>query len=1012
MANDLFDLFRDKLKSEGDLVATDPHTLNSISSIEEEQELALEKIASLENVSLKVDYSNFSNFVFFNSALDYFNITGEKILNEYPFDGGRDQLERFTKSLDGYQRHLLNSWPSHKGYLHFDSSISASYITIEDVGTEGGVQRGGLLSPGTGSLTIEAWIQPALVMTGSEDIQIIVQKYKEDTVSTSRAYTLFLTGSKIGFSVKSGSVVDTVYSDFVAGQKTYVAAVLDRTNQTGSIQIITGSQTQFPVIVNSASLSFYSQLYLESGSLWIASGAGDFNAVQKNVLYYTGSLDDVMIWKKARTLNDISSSFNVKHYAQKGLVGLWRFNSTGSAFEPERNRIVVDYSGRNLSGRIQNYFSALRVSGTLLLNESGDPVLDVGTPSITDFINVNQTSASLYDRNNDNKLTDYLPQSFFILEESDFGTELLKNFLYVMARQFDLIKLHIDQFVNILKVNYGKYNQTPDELLDVVAKFFGWEFTGNFLNADAFQYLLGKNILGSINSNTEIEDKLHSIKNEFWKRVLLNLNYIYKTKGTRESIKALMRCYGLNDNFVRIKEYGTSKTVGISTERISSEKSVSALGFGSGSLTGSVWVDLTTNDAPTSKFSIETRLRWPLTSSLDIPATQLSGTLWSLTDDSGSFLTLRFNKDSLGSHTGSLILSSSDESVTVNLNNAGIFNNRWQNVSVVLDDATACFKLEVRELDDDIDIDKYLTASLPNILTGAPLSASWYRFQVGATASYNAEYWMQEVRLWKTVLTKKELDDHTLNFQSYGTEDVIGDQDLLRVLWRLNEDVTASLAGEIVTITDVSTHNNTGFGTGFDLGYNQYKKFLNRYGYIASLDFGWSQNKIRIFNSSEINPEDEVHDAKIVSVEFNMIDSLNEDIVQMMSSLDELNERIGNPTNKHRVYYDDLEVMRNTYFKRLQGKLNFTVFADFLKFFDRSFIGMVKNLVPARAYFMGDEFVVESHMLERPKVTYERRKQQETQFAPEGSLKVWSRFGSNKDNSGRTFPLFLTGSGA
>jgi len=1011
MSNDLFDLFRDKLKSEGDLVATDPHTLNSISSIEEEREFALEKISSLEEVKLKVDYSDFSNFVFFNSALDYFNITGEKILNEYPFDGSRDEIEKFTKSLDGYQRHILNSWPEHKGYLHFDSSISASYILVEDVGTEFGVSRGGILSPGTGSLTIEAWIQPAIAMTGTEDIQIIVQKYKADTVSTSRAYTLFLTGSKIGFSVKSGSIIDAVYSDFVAGQKTYVAAVMNRSLHTGSIQIITGSQTEFPVIVNSASLTFHTQLYLDSGSLSIASGAGDFNTIQKNVLYYTGSLDDVLIWKKARTLNEISSSFNVKHYSQKGLVGLWRFNSTGSAYELERNKLVTDYSGRNLHGRIQNYFPALRVSGTLLLSEIGDPVLDVGTPAVTAFINEIQASGSLYDRNNDNKLTEYLPQSFFILEEKQFGTELLQNFLYVMARQFDLIKLHIDQFLNILKVNYGKFDQAPDELLDVVAKFFGWEFTGNFLNADAFQYILGRNILNGINSNTEIESKLHDIKNEFWKRVLLNLNYVYKTKGTRESIKALMRCYGLNDNFVRIKEYGVSKTVGISTERINAEKSVAALGFGSGSLTGSVWVNLAGQNVPTASFSVETRMRWPLTSSADIPATQLSGAVWSLTDDSGSYLTLRYYKDSLGSQTGSLILSSSDKSSTVSLTGAGIFNNRWQNVSVTMDNVNSVFRVEVRELDDDLDIDKYLTASLASVTGGAPLTASWYRFTLGATASFNSEYWMQESRVWNKLLTKKELDDHTLNFQSYGTEDVIADQNKLRIMWRLNDDVTASLDGNIVTtISDVSTNGNTAFGAGFNPGYNPYKKFLNGYSYISSLDFGWSQNKIRIFDSSDIRPEDEVHDAKIVSVEFNMIDSLNEDITQLMSSLDELNERIGSPVNKHRVYYDELEIIRNIYFKRLQGRLNFTVFSDLLKFFDQSFIGMVKKLVPARAHFIGDEFVIESHMLERPKITYERRKQQKTYFTPEGRLEIWSRFGNNKDMSGRTFPLYLTGS--
>ena len=144
-------------------------------------------------------------------------------------------------------------------------------------------------------------------------------------------------------------------------------------------------------------------------------------------------------------------------------------------------------------------------------------------------------------------------------------------------------------------------------------------------------------------------------------------------------------------------------------------------------------------------------------------------------------------------------------------------------------------------------------------------------------------------------------------------------------------------------------------------------------------------------------------------LEFNMIDVLNEEIVQMMMSMDHMNEAVGFPANKYRVHYDDLEIIRYNYFKRLQGRLNFTVFADMLDFFDRSFIKMVERLIPSRSYFMGDEFVVESHMLERPKVVYERKRNQDPDVAIEGRIEIWSRFGRNKDKSGSKFPFFIEG---
>jgi hypothetical protein len=41
-----------------------------------------------------------------------------------------------------------------------------------------------------------------------------------------------------------------------------------------------------------------------------------------------------------------------------------------------------------------------------------------------------------------------------------------------------------------------------------------------------------------------------------------------------------------------------------------------------------------------------------------------------------------------------------------------------------------------------------------------------------------------------------------------------------------------------------------------------------------------------------------------------------------------------------------------------------------LDFFDRSFVSVIRKIIPARSVFTGDEVVVESHMLERSKVVY------------------------------------------
>ena len=489
--------------------------------------------------------------------------------------------------------------------------------------------------------------------------------------------------------------------------------------------------------------------------------------------------------------------------------------------------------------------------------------------------------------------------------------------------------------------------------------------------------------------------------------------HFYKSKGTRESIKALLRSYGVNDNFVRIKEFGHTPDVGIQTHRIHADKSVNALGFASGSAHENS-VSFTSSPALTQSATVEIRVRFPLTSSDEIPATRTTGSIWNLAYG-GDVFVLRYEKDSVGSHTGTLFLSSSDGFNEVQLTGAGIFNNDWYNIAAVLDHRSASVDLQVRHIDEDV-IDSKLVASNSATLGAVPFEG------LGGTGGGNVgafsfpfaldsgEFWAQEFRTWNRALEDSELDDHALNFQSYGVCDVVDHADEIVNHFRFNEDIAATAGGALSPLNDVVPGNDTASGASFAASINPYKKFLIDYNYIASLDFGWSEDKIRIFDSPLVKSSDFVNDLKIVSLEFNMVDALNEDIVQLMKSLDLLNDAIGFPANRYRVHYDDLEVLKDQYFKRLQGRLNFTVFSNMLEFFDRSFLEMVKRLVPGRAFFMGDEFVVESHMLERPKVTYERRKLQEVEFSPEGVIEVWTRFGRNDDKSGNKFPLFLTGS--
>lgn len=970
MAGQLYTLFDESYRRTNSLVASPPTNLDDISSVEETQELTLSRIKKLQEVHFKVDYSDFSNFVYFNSAFDYFNITGEKILNEYPYDGTDASIQNFLDDLDGYQNSVVSMWPKCVGTLFFKPASGKAYILVDDIGVDASVSKTGLLSPGTGSVSLEFWCIPPPALTGSNDAMFVVQK-----ISGSDGYSTYFSGSSLFFKVNSGSTSIELSSPTVPGQVSYFSCVLDRGFDVPLITVFSGSTTQFPAAVVSSSTSV-GPMYIGGSRLSIASGtiSGKINVP------LTGALDDVRIWNIARSIQDLSGTFNTRVNSQTGLVGLWRFNETGSL---NSNDVVIvrDASGHRLNGKIQNYFSGFRASGSLLPYDAGDLLLDFSSPEVQSLISDQQTSGSLYDKTNDNIITNLMPSQFFQLEEFK-NTDVLQKFLYIIARQFDEIKVSVDQFLNLFKTKYSRFNQTPDALLEEVGRYLGWEFTGNFLNASAFQYIFGRDVLFNLESNKELDLKLFEIKNEFWRRTLINLIYLYKTKGTRESVESLLRIYGVNRNFVRLKEFGYRPDVGVQTKRISSEKSIPVLAFGSASFSGS---NIRSPVFSSNVKTLETRVCFPTDHSNTMTASLITGSIWKLGTGSleTTLLQLYYTKSAVSSQTGSLILTSSIGQLV--LTGANIFDERWYNVSVTCDPLSSSLSIEARSMNDGV-IDKFMRATS----TSLPASSSTgLILQLGAIPNMATQMWNQEVRVWDRALDSQELDDHTLNFQSYGTKRSDGFSNL-KLHWRLDENQTTSSSGTIQPILDLTTNGNMGSGSFFAPSINSYRKFLLPYEFIAPLDFGWNEERVRSLPSSVVRPSDRFLDSRIVSLEFNMIDALNEDISQIISTLESFNNFIGIPANRYRDSYTDLEIIRRNYFKRLQGQLNFRLFSDMLEFFDRSFVEMVRRLIPARVLFLGDEFAVESHMLERPKLQWNYRRQQ-PQLQPEGKIQMYIR---------------------
>lgn len=770
-------------------------------------------------------------------------------------------------------------------------------------------------------------------------------------------YQLYLSGATdphIKFKLFSGSSAVTLsaaYSSFTSSFHN-VAIVFDNNADIVSLYVdvtkkVSASVPLGPIEFNPVTV------FVGSGS---ATGSGSFSL-------YSGSLDEV------RVLHTASELFHFKNYNRtvdsEDYVKLKYSFNEGICGTGSIDSVVIDYSPSSIHGKLVNYTATARTSGSAMASELGDPILYNFHSSVVAFTASMYESASYYDDNNNNFIFNQMGE--YILREDDKQSGLLTSFSLAMARYFDELKSYIDQFENIKTTNYQNIDETPDLFLSNLRKYFGWKVTEHFNDSNPLEFFFGESVL----SSGSLQVPLLEIRNQFWRRILNNLPYLYSTKGKRNSLDSFFNVLGLNQENINLKEYGYVPGGTLQEERIHKQKAVAMLGI-TGSLSSSYIKVPNLISSSLDKFTVESYIQLPWTSS-SYSASFTRGAIWQFTDTTqvSGAISLLWDRDSLTSNTGKFILTGSNGHF---LSSSGmtLFDGDMIYVAAGRNNDSSAF-IEVRTIDNDrIDFSASFTSSFA--VSGA-FTGSNYDFIIGANSgTYMRNFskgYFQEFRVWNRTLSSSEMNAHALHFENIGIENPLETPHPLLGHWPLNENLSSSAAGIITPVTDYSRRNKTGTGNDFASLNNPYKKFLLEYNYISpSVDLKWTENKIRIRNKTFLKKNEIATDTNEVALEFNLVDSLNEDIMKIFSTFDVLNNAIGSPINKYRDDYADLEGIRRKYFERLGDSLNFNNFFNLFKWFDKKISDSIKQLLPTRVKFIGGEQVVESHFLERPKYQY------------------------------------------
>lgn len=542
---------------------------------------------------LNVDWSRFENHTFFMSAVAKVNIAFDQILNHYPFDGNRVDVEKFFENLTGFDKWVFDQFPKHKGSLHFSSSwievidsAGAQYPSISSNQTGDSV-----LNPTDKSLTIEFHVK---LPTEQNQTQFICQKISEQTEGYS-VYILPSTSTsscQLAFSIVSGSDNVTVQTELEKGKFNHVAATLNRENGVHFAQIVTNLNS---TAVSDAKVNIGS-LNIDSTSLLIGSGTSFMlgSTLLTSSQTLSGTIDEFRIFHSVR------SQSQLRQYAKKNLFPTddlrlyYKFN------EPvlqHANNITIDSSGKSLHSYINNYNDNLRIDASeddssLMIYEL-DAVCPVMFPTHADVVTLNtelMLSASEYDLNNPNIITKLVPQHYLLngaaneglngisTTQVDFSnvelgddlkgsSQILLTFLYIYARFFDELKLYVDSFRNLRYVNYDQDETVPDNFLKNLTALSGFNIPSLFNDATIEQYLRAENIDQDISVSLL---SLKQVQTQLLRRVLINMPDILRSKGTQHSIRAFLRAVGIDpDNGLRIIEYGgpTTKQLSFSREK-------------------------------------------------------------------------------------------------------------------------------------------------------------------------------------------------------------------------------------------------------------------------------------------------------------------------------------------------------------------------------------------------------------------------------------------------------------
>ena len=619
------------------------------------------------------------------------------------------------------------------------------------------------------------------------------------------------------------------------------------------------------------------------------------------------------------------------------------------------------------------------------------------------FFNGLIDSASIHDALNDARLTKVVPAS---IVEDPLNKEYVL-FVDMIGHHFDITWSYVNALTSINEREEHPYAGMPNELLYDVAKSMGWKLTHGKDTSNLWEFGLGTDKFGNVPNSGSLPSKSHEqINYEVWRRIVNNIPYLLKTKGSARAVKALIATYGIPQTFLSIREYGGPVIEHDVRPYWEHDRFVYHLRMDNNNYIEVPWDKVTDIDPITYAINDP--------NPIDVIELQVQQ---NLNRDTGiirkgsDFAVLYESTSSSATFTKGNIhfyLSGSSGYKSASINNVPLFDSNMSTLLIErensVDDITKdnVYKLQYRRAKKDrITVSRSASISIDGS-TESSYNAAWTGsgvVQFGkafGTVSGAPSLWgdtntmsgsIQEIRYWAEQLKDVVVDEHTLSRETYHGNAVtssyfdlkfrfIPDSNLKTInsvdshpSQHPNQQITGSQNGSHLTASLFNFENDDLIGVT-----EEYYTKVPSAGANNILN-----NKVRTEDNpltSILNPDNKVEksqydsapvDSNVLGVYLAATRMYNEDIYNHTGYF-EIDDYIGNPDQRsgYTEQNEELDYVRRQVFKKYSSKnlINNTI--DILAKYDMTVFEQIRQTMPARVDY-NSGILIEPHILERPK---------------------------------------------